>query len=153
MNRPGASEAPDRFANNGARIAAACFGGLVVLLGLAGLTQGAWTAVAFLIVGGAFLYRGLRSATVVLTDSEVELRGFARTRRLRVADLSVVDVAVGRTGMNGFGREYLILKQRDGTTSAFKELNAKPSSARLTVVQEAARALNAAIAGHRRPSP
>jgi hypothetical protein len=76
------------------------------------------------LVGVAFAVRALRSATVV-------------------------EVAVGRTGMNGFGREYLVLHRRDGATATFKDLNAKPSVTHSTIVQEAARAINQALRDRR----
>ena len=46
--------------------------------------------------------------------------------------------------MNGFGREYLILRRSDGTSTAFMELNSKPSGS-LTAVQRAAQAINGAL--------
>jgi hypothetical protein len=93
--------------------------------------------------------RALRSATVIVTASDVELLGFVRTRRHHLDDLASVEVAVGRTGMNGFGREYLVLHRRDGATATFKDLNAKPSVTHSTIVQEAARAINQALRDRR----
>lgn len=143
--------AGSRFVNRAVTIACGGFSGVVVLTGLGGLSQGATIeGLVWVLVGFVFAYRGLRSATVLVTPTEVELRGFARTRHVTIGELSQVVVAIGRTGMNGFGREYLVLHRSDGTQLAFKELNAKPTKTADTVVQRAARAIGEAM-GHGRP--
>jgi len=145
VERFGTSRGEARFENGAARIAGACFGAVVAFIGLGGLASGEFGAAAILAGGLFFSYRALRSATVVLSSSDVELRGFARTRRLRLKDLAAAEVAIGQTGMNGFGREYLVLHRHDGAKAAFKELNAKPSPTESTVVHKAARAINDAL--------
>lgn len=56
-----------RFANDAARVAGACFGGLIAIIGLAGLTQRDWFALVYVLGGVAFALKALRSATVVVT--------------------------------------------------------------------------------------
>ena len=118
--------------------------GVFAALGVCGVLAGSWSGLVLLAVGVLAMTRAWRSATVVVRDSDIELRGFLRTRRIPLASLDHAEVAVGQTGMNGYGREYLTLLQRDGAALAFKELNAKPSPVG-TEVQSAVRQINSTI--------
>ena len=66
-----------RIKNRAARVAAGGFGSLILFIGLGGLLAGAVTAIVFVVVGAIFAYRGRRSATVIVRNGGVELRGFA----------------------------------------------------------------------------
>lgn len=145
MDEPRTGRGERRFTNGGARAAGAAFGGLLAVLGLAGLVTSDWSGVVYVLVGGVFAFRALSSSALIVSSSSIQLRGFARTRRIQLDDVSGAEVAVGRTGMNGFGREYPLMHRRDGATCMFKELNAKPTPNRSTVVQEAAGAINDAV--------
>ncbi len=118
-----------RFDNRVAQITGAAFGALIALLGLAGLAEPSsrGTGAIYLSFGLYTLVRGLRSACVVVRGSGVTTRSMLRTRRYAFSELRGVEVAVGRTGFNGFGREFLVLHLSDGRDVAFKELNCKPS--------------------------
>ena len=132
-----------QFDNRQAQIAGMCFGALVVFLGWSGLSTGDWAGGAlFSLIGATFWWRARSTSKVVVRADTVELRGFGRTRRVPLMAIVNVDVAVGRTGMNGFGREYLVIYRKDGTTTSFKELNSKPSREGPTIVQQAAQAIN-----------
>jgi hypothetical protein len=138
-----------RFTSRVAQVALTCFGCLFLFFALGGFVSGSWgVALAFLLAGTAFTFRALVSATVVVKLSTLDLQGFARTRHLRLDSLAFATVEIGTTGMNGHGREYLVLHRTDGSIVRFKELNAKPSRDRATVVQHAADAVNHAIPRH-----
>jgi hypothetical protein len=135
-----------RFTNVAARNATLAFGSLVSFLGVCGVISGdAIAGAAFFAAGVALGGRGRRSSTVELTSTQVRLIGFAHTRQLPLADLARVEVAIGRTGWNGSGREYLVFELRDGSSTRFTELNAKPSRSAATLVQIAVQAINDAI--------
>jgi hypothetical protein len=148
---------PVRFSVRAAQIPAAAFGTLIALLGLAGLTDTAEPAgsrifgALTMIFGIWFVYRGVRSAAVLVTAETVTTRSFLRTRRYQTAQLTDAEVGVGQTGPTGFGREFLLLHLADGSTVRFKELNNRPSkvSGRPTVVQQAVAAIRDAIHGRR----
>jgi hypothetical protein len=133
------------FSNRPAQFVLAAYGGLFALIGVAGLAQPAagdrMRGAVFLAFGCWTTFRALRSSAVVMRATHVELRSIVRTRRIALGDIASVDVEVGRTGMNGFGREYLVIHLRDGSTLSFRELNSKPSTSSVTVVQDAARAI------------
>jgi integrase len=78
-----------------------------------------------MMVGALWFWRGAATSNVILRADSVELRGVVWTRRIPLRELASVTVATGRTGMNGFSREYLVLHRRNGTDSSFKELNSK----------------------------
>ena len=118
---------------------------LIALIGLGGASRGEVTGLGYLAFGGFTVFRGLRSSSVSVDSDAVLTRSILRTRRFPVSKLAGVEVAVGRTGMNGFGREHLVLSRIDGPPFAFKELNAKPSATELTEVRRAAAAIDAAI--------
>jgi hypothetical protein len=119
------------------------------LLGLAQLADGrsgtgAKAFAACVLLGGLwFAWRGFVSATLIVESDRVVARSFLRTRSYRMADLRGADVEVGRTGLSGFGREYLVLEVSDGSKVPFKELNARPaeSPGQATIVQQAAEAI------------
>lgn len=115
-----------RFDNRVAQIITAAFGGLLALLGLAGLAASSGTAVIYLLFGVYTIVRGLRSSRVVVDGSVVTTRSMVRTRRYPFSELRGVEVAVGRTGFAGFGREHLVFHRADGQDIAFKELNCPP---------------------------
>lgn len=75
-----------------------------------------------------------------------------RTRRYSFSELRAVGVEVGRTGVNGFGREYLMFYLADGRDVAFKELNCRPPTTdEPTVVRRAAACVNERLASVRTP--
>lgn len=127
------------FANRPAQLPLAAFGALIVLIGLASVSAGEVFGWAYLILGAVFVVRSLRSSSVVLGADLVETRSLVRTRRHPLCDLTGVEVAVGRTGMNSGDREYLIFQRRDGSRFSFKELNAKPGDG--SIVQSAQAAI------------
>jgi hypothetical protein len=138
-----------RFDNRQAQIAMTCFGSVIVAIGLAGMAQRSpgekVQGLLWVLVGVATVWRGWITSNVVLRSDTVELRSIVRTRRIPLTFIDSVEVAVGRTGMNGFTREYLVLHEHDGVARSFKELNSKPSTLAETVVQRAAREINSAL--------
>lgn len=114
----------ETFANATAELVMAAFGVLIALIGLAMLPDA--FGVVFVVFGVVTAIRGGRGSRVVVSEAAVETRSIARTRRFPMSEVSGVEVAIGQTGMNGFGREHLVLRLADGSTFAFKELNAKP---------------------------
>src|SRR5690606_1358394 len=114
------------FDNRVAQIAMASFGGLLAILGIAGLAASSGTAVIYLLFGVFTIARGLRSSSVIVDESGVTTRSMVRTRRYPFSELRGVEVAVGRTGFAGFGREHLVFHRADGEDVAFKELNCPP---------------------------
>jgi hypothetical protein len=133
------------FNNSPAQWVAAGFGGLIALVGLAMAAAGDIAGVGFLAFGGYTVFRGLRTSNVTVDDDSVLTRSMVRTRRFPFAELARVEVAVGQTGMNGFGREYLVFHRLEGAPFAFKELNAKHVPGGYSVVVQAARAIDAGI--------
>lgn len=142
---------PQRFDNRVAQVVAALFGGLFVLIGLSGFVASAspGTAAVYLLFGVYTVFRGLRSSLVVVDGSGVTTRSMVRTRRYALSELRGVEVAVGRTGLAGFGREHLVLHRADGQDVAFKELNCPPPKAPATssVVRRAAASINERLPG------
>ena len=129
-----------RFDNRSAQLALGLFCGLFVLIGLGGVASGSWSGLVYLVAGTAFGVRALRSSWVIVRKEFVEARSLLRTRRYPLADLVGVEVAVGRTGSNGFGREHLVFRFRDGREQRFVELNAKSTiHGEVTVVGRAAK--------------
>lgn len=115
-----------RFDNRVAQIAIASFGGLLAVLGLAGLAGSLGTAVIYLLFGVFTIARGLRSSSVTVGESGVTTRSMVRTRRYLFSELRAVEVAAGRTGFAGFGREHLVFHRADGQDVPFKELICPP---------------------------
>lgn len=142
---------PQRFDNRVAQVVAALFGGLFVLIGLSGFVASAspGTATVYLLFGVYTIVRGLRSSLVVVDGSSVTTRSMVRTRRYPLPELRGVEVAVGRTGLAGFGREHLVFHRADGQDIAFKELNCPPPKAPDTssVVRRAAASINERLPG------
>jgi hypothetical protein len=103
--------------------------------------------IGLLICGLVFSYRGYLSATVLVSADTVVTRSFLRSRTYSVAELTAVDVVVGRTGMNGSGREFIVLEMTDGSRREFTELNSPPARAteQPTVVRQAAEAIVGAL--------
>jgi hypothetical protein len=133
-----------RFDNRQAQVVGAVCFGLFGLIGVAGLVSGRLEGLIWLSVGVVLAVRGLRSSCVVVDGSGVVTRSIVRARRSGFSELRAVEVAVGRTGMNGFGREYLVLHRADGQDVAFKELNCRPPKdpGRDSVVRDAASCIN-----------
>lgn len=147
-----------RFDNRAAQLAAAAFGALLVLLALGGLAASSGTAVIYVAFGVYTVVRGLCSSRVVVNGSAVTTRSMVRTRRYAFSDLREVEVAVGRTGVTGFGREHLVFHRADGQDVAFKELNCRPPEPpqRTAVVRQAAACINERLprsGGPGRPDP
>jgi hypothetical protein len=78
-------------------------------------------------VAALLAYRALSSSAVVVDHWGIETHSMMRTHRYAFTDLNRVEVAVGRTGMTGFDREYLLIHRRDGRDIAFKALNCRRS--------------------------
>lgn len=114
------------FDNRVAQLAMAGFGGLFVVLGLAGLAASSGTAVIYLLFGVFTIARGLRSSSVIVDELGVTTRSMVRTRRYRYSELRGVEVAVGPTGFASSSREHLVFQRVDGQDVAFKELNCTP---------------------------
>lgn len=139
-----------RFVNEAARLPTIVAGVAFALLGLAMSADsrsvaGAQRAsgIGFMVLGLLFAYRGFVSAVVIVSRDRVVTRSFLRSRTYPMADLVGVRVEVGRTGLNGFNREYLVLELADGSLSRFRELNAPVpgDQAESTVVRRAAEAI------------
>lgn len=140
--------APDRhFVNREAQVALGLFSALLGVIGLAMLSEPAsrGSGVVFMLVGGVFVIRALRSSTVVVDESGVSTRSILRTRRYAFTELRGVEVAVGRTGITGVGREYLVFRRSHGPDVVFKELNSPPPPRQTeasSVVRRAAACIN-----------
>lgn len=135
----------ERFDNRVAQIAGAVFGALIVVIGMAGLAESSFgTAAVYLVFGAYTVVRGLRSSRVVVDGSGVTTRSMVRTRRYPFSELRGVEVAVGRTGFAGFGREHLVFHRADGQDVAFRELNCRPAKPPDTtsIVRRAAARIN-----------
>ena len=148
-SRSNVENAGARFSNRQAQIALAVFSAVIIVIGLSMLAdrRSRVAGAIFSIWGIGSLFRALNSSDVILEVASVRTRSIVRTRRFPLADLVHVEVKVGRTGMNGFGREYLAFHLKDGREFGFKEFNSKPSGpgASATVVQRAAAAINARL--------
>ncbi len=152
------SALPSRFANRPAQIALAVFAGILGILGVAGLIAENGSLIAgigFIAAAGLILSRALQSATVIVSDRVVIARSVFRRRRFDLSELRRAELAVGKVGINGFDREYLVLKRLDGGEFAFKELNArlvKPPNCD-SVVRRATRCINGLIANGSKLTP
>lgn len=132
------------FENRPAQIALAVFNGMLAFIGLAMVSKPdtRWAGLVFALAGVFFTIRAMRSSLVVVGETHVITRSIVRTRRFELAKLRRIEVAVGQTGWTGFGREYLVIHQADGSTFSFRELNSKPSGGPTkTVVRRAAEAI------------
>jgi hypothetical protein len=105
--------------------------------------------VFFAALGVASLVRARRSSRLEVDAAGVTTRSMLRTRRHLFKDLESVDVVVGRTGLNGFDREYLEFRRADGDVVAFRELNCRPSPGEATVVRRAAECIGERLPGQR----
>jgi hypothetical protein len=141
--------AVQRFDNRAAQAAVAAFGSLIALLGLSGLADSSsrLTAAVYLAFGAYTIFRGLRSSSVIVGGSSVTTRSMVRTRRYPFAELRGVEVVLGRTGLVGSKREYLVFQQVDGQSAGFKDFNTRaprPPSTK-SIVREAAMCINARL--------
>jgi Bacterial PH domain len=140
-----------RFDNRTAQIAGIVFGSLIALIGLAGIAQphaqDRIGGVVWILVGVGSAWRAAVTSNVVVRADRVDLRSMVRTRRIPLDQIARVEVAFGRTGMAHFGREYLVVHRRDGTATSFRDLSSKPSGDSQTIVQQAAREINATLLG------
>jgi hypothetical protein len=117
----------DRFDNRIAQIVGASYWALITLIGVTMITEpDRWAGLVFIVLGVFLAWRSLRSSTVVVDDTGVITRSVVRTRRYAYSALRDVEVAVGRTGSNGFGREYLVFHHLDGHDGTFRALNCRP---------------------------
>ncbi len=134
-------------------LGSAAFGLLIGLIGLSMATaQQASTgdrvpgllAVSFAVW---FAYRGATAGKVTVGDQMVTTRSFLRTRHYRASELASAEVRIGRTGPNGFGRQYLVLRRVDGSDVAFRGLNCKPvcDGQTPTVVEQCVAAISSAL--------
>lgn len=138
-----------RFDNRVAQRVMAGYSALIIFIGFGGLSApGSRGQGVFFVAFGVFsLVRARRSARVEVDTAGVLTRSMFRTHRYLFQDLATVEVAVGRTGLNGFGREYLVLRRKDGEVVAFKELNCRPSPGEATVVGRAAACIQERLSG------
>jgi hypothetical protein len=133
------SQSRVQFANRPAQVALSAFGFGIALLGVAMLVTADLFGIALALVGVLLAARALTTSCLTIDDTGVTTRSLIRKRRFEFEDLRGVDVEVGRTGMNGFDREYLVLHCSDGIDYAFKDLNNRPGpSVDRSVVQLAA---------------
>ena len=112
-----------RFNNRPAQLALCCFGGLLVILGLAGLAGSLSAAPLYIAAGMLFSVRALQSSSIEFREGDVVLRSMIYTRRLGLLELSDVALRTGRSGLMGLNREYLTFTLVDGSIVAFKEFN------------------------------
>lgn len=142
---------PDRarFNNRVAQWVMAGFSLLLLVIGSSGLSapESRGQGVFFAVLGAVSLVRAVRSSQVEVDAAGVTTRSMLRTRRYAFEDLATVEVRVGRTGLNGFDREYLVFHRTDGPAMAFKELNCRPSPDESTVVHRASRCIRNRLAG------
>jgi hypothetical protein len=134
-----------RFNNSQAQWVTVAFGALLLIIGLSSVAESEPSAPAFLAFGLFTVLRGWRSSSVTVERDAAVTRSIVRTRRFPFAELARIEVAVGRTGMNGFGREHLVFHPLEGAPFAFKELNAKHVEGGYSVVVQAARAIDTGI--------
>lgn len=137
-----------KFPNTQAQLVSAGFFGFIAILGLLMTSHGdAIAGWIFAGVGLGLVVRAFCSCDVVVDQNDVRMRSLVFTWRYPFRDITEADVEIGRTGMNGFDREYLVLHRVKGNSVAFKELNSAPSSSSvaLTTVQQAAQAINRRI--------
>jgi hypothetical protein len=81
---------------------------------------------------------------VTVTRSQVEVRGYFRTRRVSLASLVSAEVQSGNNSQ-GYPWEHLVLVGRDGTATAYREVGAHPSNRKQTWVRAVAQAVNDAL--------
>jgi hypothetical protein len=144
----------EQFPNTQAQLVSAGFFAFIAILGLLMTSHGdAIAGWIFAGVGLGLVVRAFCSCDVVVDQNEVRMRSLVFTRRFALKDITSADVEVGRTGMNGFDREYLVLHRVVGADVAFKELNSAPStsSVAVTTVQQAAHAINERIGNPAKP--
>lgn len=143
--KPNRESAEERFRNRVAQLVGVCFFALLAFIGFGGIvSDGGRAAGLVMLISSALLVRRcFRSSDVLVDDVTVTTRSFLSTRRHALRDLKGVAVVRGRTGLNGGGREYLVLHRSDGSTVPFRELNSRPSDQqdRPSVVEQAAAAI------------
>jgi hypothetical protein len=141
----------ERFENRVAQVALALFSALIGVIGLAMVAESATrgSGVFFVVLGAFFAVRALRTSSIVVDGSGVSTRSILHTRHYTFAELRDVEVAVGRTGFTGFGREHLVLHRADGQDVAFKELNCPPpkASGATSIIRRAAACINERLSG------
>lgn len=126
------------------------FGLVIVLIGLAAFATGSsGEGVLYLVLGSAFLARGVWSSSVQVGSADVVTRSMIRTRHYSFDDVTGVEVRVGTTGLNGYDREHLVFHFTDGGERAFTELNCRPSEVAPSVVRNAAACIEASLSKHR----
>lgn len=136
----------ERFDNRQAQLVGATCAGLFALIGISMVAHSTtrWSGAFFTVVSTFLVVRALRSSCVVVDGTGVVTRSLVRTRRYGFAELRDVEVAAGRTGFSGFGREYLVFHRADGRDAGFKELNCRPPKELdgTSVVRRAAAVIN-----------
>lgn len=139
-----------QFNNRQAQVASLSLGALGILIGIAVFASSNHLQGAVCVLFGlAFGTRGWVSSSIQVSDQSILLRSIAYARRYNLADVESVDVTCGRTGLNGFGREYLVFAFRDGQKREFKDFNARPprSSDGASVVRYAASVIAGRLRG------
>lgn len=146
-----------RFSNVGAQRAGIALG---IFFGLLGIPQlggegSLGLGISFILLGTVFAVRSRRSSELELSDSGIKTRLPFSSRRIPYSDLVAADVAVGRTGLGGFNREYVLFTFKDGRTRPFRDLNcpAPLGPDAETVVREAVRSINSRLRTPPNPSP
>lgn len=135
-----------QFANRTAQVVLAAFFVVVALMGAGMIAGRTWvTGLLYLAVGTLLAIRAAMSSSVGIDNGVLTTRSLARTRRHPMSGLRCARVILGRTGLAGYMREYLVVERADGKTLRFRELNSKPGED--SVVRRAAAAINECLAG------
>jgi hypothetical protein len=99
------------------------------LVGLAGITAGSsttadhWTGWVLFVFGGLFVWRSLRSGTVVATASELRVGTFARDYHIPFTDIARVTADARAVGPMGWRRSCLVVERNDGSRKVFTDVN------------------------------
>ncbi len=139
-----------KFYNRPAQTATTIFFGFMVILSLGMIVDASSRVVGLIFLAGsmAVFVRACISPRVDVGPDRIALASLFRTRRIELSEIESIDVAVGRTGMNGFGREFLVLQLHDGVAIRFTDMNAAPPKTEGgdNVVREVARLIKDRIA-------
>lgn len=135
------------FSNVPARVVGVGYAASLVLVGILVLAdEGEPSAlgVVLLVIGVADGVAFYRSATVMVGEGRVVLRGHLSTRSLDIQEVQYASIQIGRTGLASGDRQFIRLILADGTDQEFRQFNAPSGLDRPTVVERAVEAVNAA---------
>lgn len=145
-----------RFNNRAEQIALATYGTLVSAVGLSQIASSQEVYGLVLVITGIIVaWRGASTSCVIVGKSTVSTRSAIWTRRYALFELHHAEVAVGQTGFNGFGREYLVFHRKDGRDVRFKGLNCRPPKDPIgtSVVRRAAHCINERLQASQKGPP